>query len=133
MRFRNTFLVLLENFKNTYKILLYKLIVAIVCTALYFVLIFPEINAIFSSAEWLALKENFTQFIASFLPTSSSEQFETLREQLIDGTLPAFFQISALTHFATSVEYACLSALFKASLSLFASAVFSADNVCSDK
>ena len=93
MRFRNAFLVLLENFKNTYKILLYKLIVGGVCMALYFVLIFPEINAIFSSAEWLALKENFSQFIASLLPTSSSEQFETLREQLIEGTLPAFFQM----------------------------------------
>lgn len=93
MRFRNAFLVLLENFKNTYKILLYKLIVAVVCAALYFALIFPELNAIFSSTEWLALKENFTALAAAFLPTASADQFETLRQQLLEGTLPAFFQM----------------------------------------
>ena len=93
MRFRNAFLVLLENFKNTYKILLYKLVVAIVCAALYFALILPEVNAIFSSAEWLALKENLTAFAAAFLPTGSAAQFEALREQLINDTLPAFFQM----------------------------------------
>lgn len=93
MRFRNAFLVLLENFKNTYKILLYKLVVATVCTALYFALILPELNVIFSSAEWLALKDNLTAFAAALLPTGSAEQFEALREQLINGTLPAFFQM----------------------------------------
>jgi hypothetical protein len=93
MRFRNAFLVFLENFKNTYKILLYKLIVAIVCIALYCVLILPEISAIFSSAEWLALKADGLALLSAFLPTGSAEQFETVKQSLLDSTLPAFAQM----------------------------------------
>lgn len=93
MRFRNAFLVLLENFKNTYKILLYKLIVALVCTALYCALILPEMNVIFSSAEWLTLKQDVLAFFTAFLPTSSVEQFETVRDRLVNGSLPAFLQM----------------------------------------
>ncbi|MBQ8320612.1 MAG: hypothetical protein IJX81_07030 [Clostridia bacterium] len=93
MRFRNAVLVLLENFKNTYKILLYKLVVSVVCTALYFALILPELHAIFSSAEWLTLKTDFWEFLAAFLPTGSAENFEAIQNKIMQESAPAFFQM----------------------------------------
>ena len=93
MRFRNAFLVFLENFKNTYKILLYKLIVAVVCISLYCVLILPEVNAMISSSEWLALKTDVSALFSAFLPTGSAEQFETVKQSLLNSTLPAFVQM----------------------------------------
>ena len=93
MRFRNAFLLLLENFKNVYKILLYKLIVALVCTAIYCALILPELNVIFTSAEWLALKEDGLALLATFMPTATQSQFTEVRNRLAETTLPAFAQM----------------------------------------
>ena len=51
MRFRNSTRLLIENFKNVYKILLYKLAIAVVAIALSCALLLPNLWDIVHSAE----------------------------------------------------------------------------------
>lgn len=90
MRFRNAFHLLLENFRNVYKILLYKLVVAILCMALYSALILPQLNAIFSSEEWMTLLADIREFASAFIPGHEGIAFETLRDKIVNVSLPAF-------------------------------------------
>lgn len=90
MRFRNAFHLLLENFRNVYKILLYKLIVAVVCIALYSALILPQLNAIFSSQEWLTLAGDLKEFFSAFIPGHENVAYTELRDQIVNVSLPAF-------------------------------------------
>ena len=92
MRFRNAFHLLLENFRNVYKILLYKLVVAILCVAVYSALIMPQINAIFSSQEWLTLSGDIRSFLSAFIPGHDGagwEHYSTIRDQIVNVSLPA--------------------------------------------
>ena len=89
MRFRNAFHLLLENFRNVYKILLYKLVVAIICVALYSALILPQINAIFSSQEWTNLLADAREFLSAFLPGATVD-YTAIRDQIMNQSLPAF-------------------------------------------
>ena len=49
MLFRNSFRLLTENFKNVYKILLYKFLVAVVAIALCSVFVLPEFSQIWNN------------------------------------------------------------------------------------
>ena len=94
MRFRNTFHLLFSNFKSVYRILVYKVVVGIVCLALYGVLILPEVGEIFSSAEWTAVWEDLLELFSAYFPGHAADgAFETARDQLLNGTLPVFGQL----------------------------------------
>ena len=91
MRFRNTFTLMTENFKNIPRVLLYKIVVGIVCTALYGVLILPQLAEIFSSVEWEHLLGDFRTLLAEFMPGhASGNSFEVLRDEIVNDSLPAF-------------------------------------------
>ena len=93
MRFRNTFTLLTENFKNVSKVLIYKILVSIVCTALYTLLILPQLNAIFTSQEFLTLIDNVKHLLAEFMPghnTLDGDGFNALRDTIMNESLPAF-------------------------------------------
>ena len=87
MRFRNTFTLLTENFKNVSKVLLYKIVVSLVCTALYALLILPQLNAIFNSQQFETLIENVRLLFGEFLLGGDGE---ALRETIATESLPAF-------------------------------------------
>ena len=92
MRFRNTLTLLMENFKNVWKVFLYKVVVGIVCAALYALLILPQVYAIAVSEEFLALVENVKLLFAEFMPghnTLTMEGFNALRDTIINESLPA--------------------------------------------
>ncbi|MBQ8374591.1 MAG: hypothetical protein IJX98_03320 [Clostridia bacterium] len=89
MRFRNAFQLLFENFKNVYKVLFYKIVVAVICVALYSALILPELNEIFSSAQWQTLLNNINEFFTAFFPGHESN-FDAVRDQIVNSSLPAF-------------------------------------------
>ena len=55
MRFRNSIHLLMENFKQVYKLLLYKLIISLVAIALTAAFVLPQLNAFLDSAEVGAL------------------------------------------------------------------------------
>lgn len=89
MRFRNSTRLLIENFKNVYKILLYKLAIAVVAIALSCALLLPNLWDIVHSAEvtnlidivkdfFRALVTGDSQFLAGF-----QEQFKTMGTALL--------------------------------------------------
>lgn len=63
MRFRNSLRLLVENFKNSYRILLYQLVTLVVSAGLYCAFLLPEIKTIAASAEFVELKESISAFI----------------------------------------------------------------------
>jgi len=89
MRFRNTFTLLIENFKNVSRVFLYKVVVGLVAIALYGVLILPQVVEILASAEWLTLMEDLRTLAAAFMPGHAAD-FEPLRDQIVNVSLPAF-------------------------------------------
>lgn len=94
MRFRNAFHLLFSNFKSVYRILAYKILVGVVCLALYGVLILPELSEIFNSAEWAALWGDLLELLSAYFPGHATENaFETARAQIVDVSLPAFGQL----------------------------------------
>ena len=91
MRFRNTLTLFTENFKNVSRVLLYKIVVGVICTALYALLILPQLEQIFTSAEWEMLLGDFRTLLAEFMPGhASGDTFEGLRDEIVNGSLPAF-------------------------------------------
>ena len=89
MRFKNTIRIFVENFKNVYKILLYKLIVGLIAGALLCALILPEAVHIFSSTEWKTLLHDVSQFFFTLIPGHEGS-FETMKDTLLNDSLPAF-------------------------------------------
>jgi len=71
MRFRNSFGLLIENFKNTYKILLYKLIIGVVATALSCALLLPNLLPILQSTEMSALIADAKDFVMALVGGNS--------------------------------------------------------------
>ncbi|MBE7093421.1 MAG: phospho-sugar mutase [Clostridiales bacterium] len=91
MRFRNTLTLLTENFKNVSRVLVYKLVVGVICAALYGVLILPQLVEIFSSVEWNNLLGDIRTLLAEFMPGhASGSTFEGLRDEIVNESLPAF-------------------------------------------
>ena len=62
MRFRNSIRLLMENFGNVYKMLLYKLVVGIIFAALSAALIVPQLMSILESTEWLKFIADLKEF-----------------------------------------------------------------------
>ena len=62
MRFRNSLRLLMENFGNVYKMLLYKLAVMIIFAALSAALVVPRLVTILESAQWL----EFVEYLKTF-------------------------------------------------------------------
>ena len=62
MRFRNSIRLLMENFGNVYKMLLYKLVVGIIFAALSAALIVPQLMSILKSTEWLNFVADLKEF-----------------------------------------------------------------------
>lgn len=89
MRFRNTLRLWIENFKNIYKILLYKLIVVVVAGALLCLLILPEIITIGQSTFWQNLSNDFGEFLFTLTPGHEGD-FEIAKNALLNESLPAF-------------------------------------------
>ena len=89
MRFRNTLNLFVENFKNVYKILLFKLIIGLVAGALLCALILPEVYHIGESAQWAALSEDVKEFFFMLNPGHAGN-FEGAAKAILNESLPAF-------------------------------------------
>lgn len=63
MRFRNSLRLLMENFGNVYKMLLFKLAVTLVFAALSAALIVPRLTAILDSSQWLGFISDIKDFV----------------------------------------------------------------------
>ncbi len=89
MRFRNTINLFVENFKNVFKILLFKLIIGLVAGALLCALVLPEVYHIGESAQWIALSEDVKEFFFMLNPGHAGS-FEVAAKAILNDSLPAF-------------------------------------------
>ena len=71
MRFRNSVRLLMENFKNVYKILIYKLVILFVTAALISALLLPGLMEILESAEMTAFVEDIREFVRALIGGNS--------------------------------------------------------------
>ena len=94
MRFRNSLRLLMDNFKHVYKLLLSKLIIGLVATALCCAFVLPELLEIWSSAEVQRLVETLKEAL-KVLFSADSEAMEAIKQQLVgaDGAFKAVVRL----------------------------------------
>ena len=71
MRFRNSIHLLMENFKHVYKLLLYKVIIALLSAALIAAFVWPEIEMILTSGVVKDITENAKNFFKALVSWES--------------------------------------------------------------
>ncbi len=81
MLFRNSLRVLMENFKNVYKILLYKIVIGIIATALCCAMVLPSLNEILQSEPVFYLQQTLGEFFSALFSAHTAE-LESAREAL---------------------------------------------------
>ncbi|MBQ8308773.1 MAG: hypothetical protein IJX96_02965 [Clostridia bacterium] len=88
MLFRNSLRLLLENFKNVYKILLYKFVVGLVAGALCCAMVLPELIELWNSAPMQELIDGVNGFFKAFF-AADAEGLQAVKDQLFgeEGTL----------------------------------------------
>lgn len=110
MRFRNSIHLLMENFKNVYRVMIYKLAVALLAIALCFAFILPELIQIAESAQFGALIEDVGEFCKAFLNLDATGFKDSQREILsAEGSLHQFLRF--LTSMTTQIVWACVGCL----------------------
>ena len=111
MRFRNSLRLLMENFGNVYKMLLYKLAVTIIFAALSAALVVPRLVTILESAQWL----EFVEYLKSFFKavTSGDTQYLANFQQEFTGENGAVQNLLAfLKDMLPSLVWAMMGVVF---------------------
>ena len=75
MKFKHSFNVFIDNFAVTYKVLLYRLVILLLCACLYTAVIFPFMSRISDTTQVAALSEAFAEFGRAF----ANLEFETMQ------------------------------------------------------
>ena len=96
MLFRNSLRLFMENFKNVYKILLYKLVVMVVAAALYSALLLPQVLEILESAEMTGLIANVKDFVCAFFD-GRAESLHDLKDGITASAKEVLALISSKT------------------------------------
>ena len=136
MRFRNSFRLLMNNFKSTYVILLFRLIVLLVTGTLAVVIVTSNIQLLLDSAEAAAFVDALDQVVATFFNSGSyaefDEMFRTAMVSLVDsiGGILLFLN----SHLA-EVVFSCIGliALYLVNGFLNGLAIFAFGNALNDK
>ncbi len=81
MLFKNSINLFIENFKNVYKLLLYKAIIVVISLALYSALLLPHVIEILESSAMQNLTWNINALVSAFFEGNST-QLHALREEI---------------------------------------------------
>ncbi len=73
MRFRNSIRLLMENFKQVFRLLWYKLFITLIATAVTAAFVLPELNEIFDSPAMKGLLENCTDFLKALFSANATD------------------------------------------------------------
>lgn len=92
MRFRNSLRLLMENFKQVYKLLSAKLIVGLVAAALCSAFVLPEVIHIWKSTQVHGLINDFKEFFSALF-SSNSSLMEEIKEKIF-GTGGSLSQVA---------------------------------------
>lgn len=96
MLFRNALRLLMENFKNVYKILLYQILVSVIAAALWCALILPEINALMDHAVTRELLAQAQEMFSCFF-AANGEGLAIAKDRIFgaDGLLTGLLELVA--------------------------------------
>ena len=94
MRFQNSMRLLMENFKNVYKLLLYKIIIALIASALCCAFILPDLMEIWNSEAVQTLIQHGKDFLQALL-AAQQQELESIK-LLIVGEGGAVSQVLGL-------------------------------------
>lgn len=81
MLFKNSLKLFMENFKNVYKLLLYKAIVVVVSVSLYSALLLPQVIDIVESAATQGLIANIKELVSAFF-AGNAEALQLLKSEI---------------------------------------------------
>lgn len=87
MLFKKAFHLLIDNFRLNYKLLLYKVIVAVITIALCAGLLYPTLHMLFTSEPFLAVAEHFVDFFKALV--SGDTAFLNTFADTLQGKLSA--------------------------------------------
>ncbi len=134
MRFRNSLRLLMENFKQVYKLLLSKLVINLVAIALCSAFVLPELIHIANSTEITALTENVKEFF-SVVFTGSAAKLDEVKTALFGegGTLSQ--ATSFLASISTEIAWTLVGCALVYLLKRYAETVchFTTGSVLNDK
>ena len=134
MLFRNSIRLLMENFKNVYKILLYKLIVGIIAGALCVAMILPQLLELLNSAPMQEMISGAKAFFSALL-SANAEQLGVVKEEIFgdNGALHRFAEL--LLSRTTGIVLASIGCLLVYLLKLFTDALcsFAVGGVLNDR
>ncbi len=85
MRFANSIRLLMENFKQNYKLLLYKLVMLLITGALYSAFLLPQLIEIASNPAVQGLWENLQNVVRSFFTPELEEPAKYIEEIFGEG------------------------------------------------
>lgn len=96
MRFRNSLKLLMENFKQVYKLLFSKFVISLVSVALCCAFVLPELNSIFNHEAVKTLFSDISSFIHAFFSANGTEM-ETIKQKIVQdgGSLETVFAFIA--------------------------------------
>ncbi|MBQ9081466.1 MAG: hypothetical protein IJY26_02380, partial [Clostridia bacterium] len=96
MRVRNSFRLLLNNFKSTYVILLFKVLTALITGALTVVILASGFEFLTESAELEAFFSALGDIPAAFFTSASFADFDILLREALENVIAAFKDILLL-------------------------------------
>lgn len=131
MVFLNAVRLLLENFKNTYKIMLYKFVVSLVAAALCAAMLLPELSALAESAPAQQFLAGVEDFFAALFTANTAGLTEA--KELISTAMKAFVEL--LSQRATGVILATVGCVVVYLVKRFAETIcyFTVGDVLDDK
>lgn len=96
MRFRNSLKLLMENFKQVYKLLFSKFVISLISVALACSFVLPELSSIFGDVATKTLLSDVSSFIHAFFSANGTEM-EIIKQNIIKdgGSLEAVFALIA--------------------------------------
>ncbi len=134
MRFRNSLRLLMDNFKQVYRLLLAKLIIGLVATALCCAFVLPELIRIWNSAAVQGLVENFKEFFKTIFSANPTDM-EGIK-QAIFGKGGSISQVTALlSSMMTEIAWTIIGCMLVYLLKRFAETIchFTVGSMLNDK
>lgn len=107
MLFRNSLRLLFENFKNVYKILLYKLVISLVATALYCAMILPEFIEILESSAMVQLIADVKLLFSSFF-SANGEQLSLTKDAIFGSNGSLYVLVDLVLSKMTAIVFVCI-------------------------
>ncbi len=96
MRFRNSLKLLMENFKQVYKLLFSKFVISLIAVALCCSFVLPELSQIFNDEATKTLLSDVSSFIHAFFSANGADM-EILKTKIIEegGSLERLLEVIA--------------------------------------